>query len=386
MTVLAEDVPITELEKIEADRVDGVHTPANGIPFLLMKSVEPEAEVEVETAAKGSRNCPSCSKEFDADHKGNQCPNCGADLPAADTAKSLPAWYAPAVRLVTLARLGKDLDLPPAVLFKAVAADGSVDEQPDIDGGKQAIALIAKLIGYEADELAAGNLGETSDISQLCMAADCLRWWIDGEAAVQQGNVAPAGALMQSAAKGGPSADERRKAAGEGNALPDGSYPIRNAKELNSAAVLARSGHGDVAGAKKLIARRAKELGVANPLDNDDDGDTSKGTVAEEETTVDTGAQTGDLTEIVKAAVTQATAPLQERITALDAELAKVKALPVPGGPMMSVARQPKAGDGENWAAKAAYYREMADSIADPATADSYRTLARQADDKAKQP
>jgi hypothetical protein len=65
------------------------------------------------------------------------------------------------------------------------------------------------------------------------------------------------------------SADERREAAGAGHALPDGSYPIKNGTDLHNAAVLARSGHGDAAAAKKLIARRAKELGVANPLDDD---------------------------------------------------------------------------------------------------------------------
>lgn len=62
------------------------------------------------------------------------------------------------------------------------------------------------------------------------------------------------------------SAEERRKLAKEGKALPDGSYPIADAEDLKNAAILAQSGHGDVAAAKRLIARRAKELGVANPL------------------------------------------------------------------------------------------------------------------------
>lgn len=58
----------------------------------------------------------------------------------------------------------------------------------------------------------------------------------------------------------------RRRLAGEGHALDDGSYPIENSGDLHNAAVLARSGHGNVAGAKRLISRRAKELGVPNPL------------------------------------------------------------------------------------------------------------------------
>ncbi len=56
---------------------------------------------------------------------------------------------------------------------------------------------------------------------------------------------------------------ERDQAVKDGNALPDGSYPIRDAHELHSAAVLAASGHGDVPAAKKLIRKRAKELGVS---------------------------------------------------------------------------------------------------------------------------
>lgn len=64
------------------------------------------------------------------------------------------------------------------------------------------------------------------------------------------------------------SAEERRKLAKEGKALPDGSYPIVDKEDLHNAAILAKSGHGDVAAAKKLIARRAKELGVPNPMDD----------------------------------------------------------------------------------------------------------------------
>ena len=63
----------------------------------------------------------------------------------------------------------------------------------------------------------------------------------------------------------------RRRAASSGNALPDGSYPIEDVSHLHSAAILARSGHGDVSAARALIARRAKELGVSNPLSDTDD-------------------------------------------------------------------------------------------------------------------
>ncbi len=61
----------------------------------------------------------------------------------------------------------------------------------------------------------------------------------------------------------------RRHLASQGHALPDGSYPIANTEDLHNAAILARSGHGNAEAAKRLIARRAQELGVANPLDAD---------------------------------------------------------------------------------------------------------------------
>jgi hypothetical protein len=55
---------------------------------------------------------------------------------------------------------------------------------------------------------------------------------------------------------------DRDKAKKADNSLPDGSYPINNAKQLKSAAILASSKHGDYKAAKALIRRRAKELGV----------------------------------------------------------------------------------------------------------------------------
>lgn len=60
----------------------------------------------------------------------------------------------------------------------------------------------------------------------------------------------------------------RRQLAAEGKALPDGSYPIQDAGDLHNAAVLARSGHGNADAASRLIARRARELGVPNPMDD----------------------------------------------------------------------------------------------------------------------
>lgn len=371
------DVEITELEKIDADRVDGVGMPANGIPILMMKQVAPEVTPDAEDGP-------------------------GAEEPALDRE---------AVKQLSKAILA-DFTASPRELWKAVDRKGNVDEQPDIDLGNQILALIGQAIAAEAAEMAAGQAGEADDILELACAAQAVRCWRDGEQAVSLGDVMPASMLMQSAAsaafvqsvakgelqlrvsgwpdakvaewtamleevvKAKHSAADRRKLAEQGNALSDGSYPIADEHDLHSAAILARSGHGDVEGAKRLIARRAKELGVKNPLDNDDD--TSKSQLAEEGTSVDTVVKGSDIEKMIADAVTKATAASEGRITALEAELAKVKATPVPGGPVMSAAaagRKPAEGETDH-AAKAVYYDEWADRISDPVEADRYRQLA----------
>lgn len=58
----------------------------------------------------------------------------------------------------------------------------------------------------------------------------------------------------------------RKKLADEGKALPDGSYPIETVSDLQSAITLAQSGHGKVDEAKKLIKKRAKDLGAEDKL------------------------------------------------------------------------------------------------------------------------
>jgi hypothetical protein len=59
---------------------------------------------------------------------------------------------------------------------------------------------------------------------------------------------------------------ERMAYAMKGWALEDGSYPIPDKAHLHSAIVLAQSGHGDVAAAKRLIRKRARELGATDML------------------------------------------------------------------------------------------------------------------------
>jgi hypothetical protein len=363
------DLGITELVEFSPTRLDGVKAGATGFPFLIMKAAEPAEPAEVQPQGR-------------------------------------PAWHPVAAALARSGARAPGVD--PAVLFKAVNAAGEIDEAPDIDGGKQAIALIAKLIGYEAQELEAGCLDEVCDIGLLLEAASALKCWLSCEqegAMITDGTDQMAGKaarddwteesvwtyLGDDVAKDSRTftAAERKKHAANGTALPDGSYPIPDKDALRRAAILARSGHGDVKAARALIARRARELGVPNPLDTDDKATSSsaKGaSVAEEVTAVDT--------EAIDQAVAKALASSDERFTALETELAKANAKigemaarPVHGGPVLSAAAHfngaPKAGT-DDWAAKAAYYRQQAEEVTDRQSADGYRQLAREADEKAK--
>jgi hypothetical protein len=477
------DVEITELELIDADRVDGVGMPANGIGILMMKQVaDPvakdwaewdadhggsgkggkagdskasaadavarakqtiadhkagkkvsaadlknahdvheahlahEAKLKADAkpaakkdVAKGARDCPKCDKSYDADHTGAKCENCGTDLPDAPAAKAADQVDCPTCKgdgkimgdkrdcpdcengKVTPA---KAKTLAAKALVKAIVGR-KVDETPDIAGGTAVLAQIADLIIGEAQELKSGQAGEISDIMQLAMAAEMIWCWRTGEEAVASGSVQPATALMQSAAVAKDrdySDGERKEMAADGRALPDGSYPINDEHDLNSAAILARSGHGDVTAATKHIGKRAKELGVKNPLD--DTGGTSKSQIAPEETTVDTVTQTGDLTEVVKAAVAKANASLVKEIADLKAardldraELAKVKATPVPGGPVLSRNVQVKTPGGvqdTDKAAKAALMRQKAEMATTPGDREGYLAYARELDEEAR--
>lgn len=381
------DVELTEFVELDVRSVKGVKSGANGFPPLLMKGLAPAAKAPIDedgdtdgpthgaftgkhahphTGSDGETHSEEHSHDGDGDHSTHDH--------AGKSAR--PDWVAEAVELV-----------------KAITGRGKVDETPDIDGGKQAIALIGKLIGYEAEEIAAGHFDEICDVQMLACAAEALKCWL----ALEQGADDDAGMLMQSAAKADMSTADI-------NDLPDSAFayiepggtkdesgkttprskrhfPVHDKAHADNAA--ARIAQGAEFGDKALPKVKAAQRKFGSNSD-----DTSKSQIAEGGTTVDTETQeTGSqIAKAVEDAVTKATAPLKERIESLGAELAKVKATPVPGGPMMTAVTPRKAADGDQWAAKARYYREMADSVSqDPRAADGYRQLARQADDKAKQ-
>lgn len=128
----------------------------------------------------------------------------------------------------------------------------------DIDGARRELASLHPLLGVETVEAAALVLtaGERDPESQ-------------GEAVVYLAMLPEETRpreIQRLALAADLTREERRAAARKGHALKDGSYPIthggRGPGSLHSAAVLAASGHGDVAAARKLIMQRAHELGV----------------------------------------------------------------------------------------------------------------------------
>jgi hypothetical protein len=61
------------------------------------------------------------------------------------------------------------------------------------------------------------------------------------------------------------SEEERKKLAESGEAMPDGSFPIRNESDLHNAIKLAHMGKNPGA-AKAFIKKRAKELGLEHHI------------------------------------------------------------------------------------------------------------------------
>jgi hypothetical protein len=391
-----EGAELTEIETLNVRRIDGVKKGSNGFPHLMMKGLAAKADAQAHAPFTGDHEHPHPA--FDGPDGDSDGVHAHRHTHDGDNDHHHEHAEPPAAA-------GKSArDLAAAAVAKAVV-NGQIDQGPDVAVGQQIMHLLGQAIINEAQEISAGAYGETMDVSLLTRAADMVGRWVAGE----QGGcgccnecTAPGcgccwecpGTLAQSVweypaddvAKDHRefSAADRKKNAQAGNALPDGSYPIPDADALRRAAVLARSKHGNWQAAEKLIARRAKELGVANPLD--EKSDASKSTVADGGTDVHTDAQgTEGLAKAIGDAVTKATEPLLRRIETLDGELAKVKATPLPGGPVLSNVRPTARGDGgDDWAAKAALYRSKADAATAPADREGYRQLAREADEKAQ--
>ncbi|MEU8968160.1 hypothetical protein AB0D11_02595 [Streptomyces monashensis] len=213
------------------------------------------------------------------------------------------------------------------------ADDGGEDEAEDINGATAAIAAIAQLIISEAESLAQGNFDELCDIQLLCSAAEALKWFKCREEAEQAaGSDADMGLADKPTPKtSGPAAD------------------------------------GD------------------EDEEEDEDDDKAKAASKSETPTL----TKADVTELIKSAVAEANSASEERNKALEAELVKanaaieeLKALPQPGGPVLTRTNTQedaaRKSDAAILRAQAGEYIAKADQCSDRYLADGYREKAHE--------
>ena len=317
---------ITELEKFDPERVDGVFTPASGLPFLVIKAAQGgDMDETADTPMDGGADPGGTVAKDDGQRDGdgeNALPSDkdnGPDTGDGDEAAEKAAEDAAEASDEAPAELDPD---PMAAVKNASPADRD--------------AYIAALKDYRASEPMAKGATNGTEFLQAKVAwrqwaehgetegldgteAGAARWLAKhGTGPVLVGEHGPEPVKMDEGAVVIPSPEmvdalfkaeaevykrdistaDRKRLAAEHKALPDGSYPIETAGDLHNAAILARSGHGNVSGAKALIRRRAKELGVSNPLD--DNNETKKDAAAPDEAKV-IDAETFEAAEKAKA-------------------------------------------------------------------------------------
>jgi len=212
------------------------------------------------------------------------------------------------------------------LLIPALTATTKADAATDVATAQEAINCIGQLIASEAEQLAAGDLDEAGDIACLLDAVRALKYFITRETAEPAGD-----ALASSASMNGDTymADAVDKA--------DTTTP-------------------------------PAEPAVTPPAD------------APDLTKVDSP----DVAAIVKTAVAEAMKTLTDELTLVKADLAKVAAMPVPGGPVaMRTASQTLAArdaDAIALRTQANAYLSKAEELRneDPTAAAGYRELARE--------
>lgn len=264
----------------------------------------------------------------------------------------LPELKKPDTAAVKVAALdGRDEMKALAYITKA-ARGAATSEQPDIDDANEAIAVLARLIISEANDLADGDLSEIGDIQTLMEAVCALKWFIRSEEREGSDDEMAYAylAALPDITKRTFSAEQRRQAAASGAAMPGGRYPIENSEDLHNAIHAVGRGKGSHEAIRQHIIRRAKALGLTSELpegwtmsskNKTSEVDEAKSVETDETQTTEVSTETSEtvtkteIADLVKAAVAEAMSPLEERNKALEAELAEVKKAPVPGGPVL---------------------------------------------------
>ncbi|SHL52880.1 hypothetical protein SAMN05443637_1354 [Pseudonocardia thermophila] len=140
----------------------------------------------------------------------------------------------------------------------------------EVPSGEVELQLPLDAVDQLADVIAAGE-GQQRDALQL--AQDIVEYirtaWADRDDDLDDGEgmlpdeQQPAGRVAVVAA--GLTAKDRRRAAEKGQAMPDGSFPIRNGDDLDRA-IQAVGRAKDVKAARRHIIRRAKAIGLENRI------------------------------------------------------------------------------------------------------------------------
>jgi hypothetical protein len=215
--------------------------------------------------------------------------------------------------------------------------DGDEDETADIAGAQEAITAIAKLIVSEAESLAMGNLNEACDIALLLDAVRALKWFQANERNEQSGVDE---VLMLADAPDLAKADGKN----DGKLAP----PFKKKDAPADAADGGADGDEDDEDGKKpatkadapepALTKAQAEAFLKDAIAAALAADTT--TPADPETWTATKTE---LAEMVKTAVAEARSADEERIKSLGADLAKaqgdleaIKAMPIPGGPVLT--------------------------------------------------
>lgn len=305
----AAEVGITELEKFEPTRVDGVKTPANGFPILMMKGIA------------GSPPGPSAAQE-------KAQPAVPGDQPEDEHEKAL-----------ALVKGVLDGSVPVPVLAKDAAG---YDESADIAGALEVIRQISMLVCSEATSLGQGRLEEIWDIGTLMDALCAMKYFLINERDQDNGTGIASSTDVN------------------GSAGLDGAISYKQAAK-------AIADTQQFADAYRALRKTAKRLGITPHMPHDwASGENTSSRAAKSSTST---------TDVIKAAVAEALAASQERITTLEADLAKVKATPIPGGPLLvtPLTQRPAVNPAVQ---KAERLRAIAEQTSDPQVATAYRALA----------
>lgn len=276
--------------------------------------------------------------------------------------------------------------------------NGKIDEHPDIAGAHEAIATVMDLIGKEMAEIGVGA-NEDCDIEHLHKALKHLIAFKSNEMLEQSKIDADAEPLNDDKSAeiddithaeidkvvGGMEDDEykyvsaakRREYGKSGVAMPNGDFPIPDEGHLRSAVGRLGNYKGDKSAAKKHIIKRAKALGKTNLLPDDWGVVSKKNKMNQKSPELNVEGEdilkSLDVTKLIEAEVSKAVTAIEERNSALEAELEEMKNRPVPGGPVLIA---PTVTSVSPELSKAARYRRQAATTSDPILSADYKALA----------